>query len=135
MNESIHKLIIGVWAPVEGNPQETVAYREDGIVRMAVFGGLLHMDGRYSFVAPDVIEINWQASPSAEAKDVIGAVNEKLDHETVPTSVRIVRQSVMRVQVTGDELQTLHLEKGRVGRYHRVHTGTEEDEKANRPNR
>jgi hypothetical protein len=133
MSESIEKLIIGVWAPVAGNPQETFDYRADGTVRMALFGGLLHMGGRYRFIAPEVIEINWQASPSAEAKDVIGAVNKKLDHESSPAGVRIVQQTVMRVQVTGDELQTLQLEKGRVGHFRRVHS-TQEDENISRPN-
>jgi hypothetical protein len=33
-------------------------------VRMATFGGLLHMEGSYRFAHPDIVEIEWQVSPS-----------------------------------------------------------------------
>ncbi len=126
MNKSIDSPIVGVWAPVDGNPSETIAYRADCTVSMAIFGGLLHMEGSYSFVALDVIEINWYTA-SAEAENVVSAVNEKLDEEGVPTRVRSVQTSVLRVRVTGDELQTIHLEKGTVGHFKRVHSGVTVD--------
>lgn len=119
MNEDIKSLLVGVWAPVDGNPRETITYRNNGTASMVMFGGLLHMNGGYSFIEPDVIKINWYASPSAEAEEVINAVNES--GEIAPASVRIVKQSVMRIQVTEDELKTLHLEKGRVGHFYRVY--------------
>jgi hypothetical protein len=127
MNENIDSLIIGVWAPAGGNPRETITYRSDRTVSMAMFGGLLHMEGLYSFVKPDVIETIWYASPSAEADKVIGALNESLDEGRVAIKVRIVEKSVMRVHVSEDELQTTHLEKGRVGNFYRVNSGGTED--------
>jgi hypothetical protein len=120
MNKSIVNPIVGVWAPVSGNPNETIEYRADGTVRMAMFGGLLHMEGDYRFVQPDVVEIDWRSSPSADAEAVIGAVNKTLGEEGVTAQVRIVRKSVLQVTVTDNELKTLHVEKGRTGHFRRL---------------
>ncbi len=121
MNESVQNLIVGVWVPVNGNPNETIEYRADGTVRMAMFGGLLHMEGSYRFVQPDVIEIHWHAPSTAGVEEVIRAVNERLDEEGVPSQVRAVQKSVLQVVVTERELKTLHLEKGRTGHFRRAH--------------
>jgi hypothetical protein len=120
MNKSINSAIVGVWAPVTGNPKETIEYHADGTVRMALFGGLLHMEGDYRFVQPDVVEIDWRSSPSADAEAVIGAVNRTLDEEGATARVRAVQKSVLKVTVTENELKTLHVEKGRTGHFRRL---------------
>lgn len=55
-------LLLGVWAPTEGNPRETVEYRIDRTVRMALFGGLLAREGRYQFVERDVVQMTGRTS-------------------------------------------------------------------------
>jgi len=112
--------LVGIWAPVSGNPAETMEYRADGSVRMAMFGGAYHMAGSYRFVEPDVIEIGWGISPSAEADKVVGALNEGLTESGAGVRLGVVRTSVLQVMVTESELKTLHLEKGRIGHFRRI---------------
>jgi hypothetical protein len=118
--EMTRRLLVGIWEPVEGNPKETMEYHADGAVRMKMFGGLLHMDGSYHFIADDTIEINWCVSPSLEAEQVIAAVNEQLAQKPEAPQVRVVQRSVLAISVSETELHTLHLEKGRVGHFRRA---------------
>lgn len=119
-NETTENLIVGVWAPVTGNPADTMEYRADGTVRMAMFGGAYHMNGTYRFAELDVIEIGWGVSPSAEAINVVNTVNHGLQEKGADAHLGIVTRSVLQVTVTEDELKTLHIEKGRVGHFRRV---------------
>ena len=112
-NEAIENQIVGLWAPVSGNPVETMEYRADGTVRMAVFGGAYHMDGSYRFIEPDVIELAWGASISPEAENVVSIVNNRLQENGVEAKLAVVRKSVLQVSVTEGELKTLNIEKGR----------------------
>jgi len=118
--DQARKLIVGVWAPVEGNPKETMEYAADGSVRMAMFGGMLSMDGVYRFISGDVIEINWGVSVGDAAEKVVGAINEQLAQTPDAPQVRVVQTSILQVTVTETELKTLHLEKGRVGHFRRI---------------
>jgi len=118
--DQVRQWIVGVWAPVTGNPNETVEYRADGSVRMGMFGGMLSMDGVYRFVSDDVVEIRWGVSVSDEAEQVIGAINEGLAEMPDASQVRVVQTSILQVAVTETELKTLHLEKERVGHFRRV---------------
>ena len=36
-----NSLLVGLWIPVEGNAKETIEYRDDHTVRMALFGGMI----------------------------------------------------------------------------------------------
>lgn len=114
------QLIVGVWAPVAGHPNETMEYRADGSVRMGMFGGLLSMDGVYRFISDEVVEIHWGVSVSDEAEQVIGAINEHLAETPGAPQMRVVQTSILQVAVTETELKTLHLEKWRVGHFRRV---------------
>jgi|ERR1051326_1164095 hypothetical protein len=114
------QLIVGVWVPVAGYPNETMEYRADGSVRMGMFGGMLSMDGVYRFIFDEVIEIRWGVSVSDEAEQVIGAIKEHLAETPDTPQVRVVQTSILQVAVTEVELKTLHLEKGRVGHFRRV---------------
>jgi hypothetical protein len=120
INDTIDSPIVGVWAPVSGNPADTIEYRPDGTVRMAMFGGLYHMEGSYRFIQSDMVEIGWHGPVSAEAEDVIGSVNQRLEEKGVTAQLRVVQKSVLQVTVTENELKTLHIEKGRIGHFRRV---------------
>lgn len=113
-------LIVGVWAPISGNPAETMEYGADGSVRMAILGGEYHMPGRYRFIEPDVIELAWGESVVPEAENVIGAINSQLQERGVKANLGVVRKSLLGIAVSENELITLHLDKGRVGRFRRV---------------
>jgi hypothetical protein len=119
-NETIQSTLVGVWAPVSGNSADTMEYRANGTVRMAMFGGLYHMEGSYRFIQPDTIEIGWHGPVSAEAEEVVQAVNQSLDEQGVTAKLRVVQRSVLQVSVTENELKTLHIEKGRLGHFRRV---------------
>lgn len=119
-NEAIENQIVGMWAPVSGNPAETMDDRADGIVRMAVFGGAYHMEGCYRFVEPEVIEIAWGISVSPEAENVVGVLNNRLQENGAGEKLAVVRKSVLQVSVTEGELKTLHIEKGRIGHFRRI---------------
>lgn len=112
--------LVGVWEPMSGNPAETIEYRADGTVRMKMFGGLLHMDGGYQFLADGIIEIRWDVSPSEEAEQVVAAINEHLAETPEAPQVNIVQRSVLAITVTESELHTFHLEKERFGSFRRV---------------
>jgi hypothetical protein len=118
--------IIGVWALIDGNPRETTEFRADGTVEMLAFGGLLKMNGIWHLVNSDLVEIRWHAAPAPEAAMVIGAINEKLAKEPSAPQVRQLEQTVWWFSVTGNEMTTLLLEKGRVGYYRRVQPQTNE---------
>jgi hypothetical protein len=113
-------LLIGVWAPVDGNPRETIEYRIDRTVRMALFGGLLAREGRYQFVQEDVVRIDWQDNPDPDGEAVLGAVNEQLAAQGHGIEVRPHQQTVLQIEVTQTELKTLHLEKQRTGHFRRA---------------
>lgn len=119
-NEGIENQIVGIWAPVSGNPADTMEYRDDGTVRMAMFGGAYHMEGSYRFIEPDVVELAWGISISPEAENVVGVLNNQLQENGAATRLGVVRKSVLQVSVTESELKTLHLEKGRFGRFRRI---------------
>ena len=87
---------------------------------MATFGGFLQMNGAYRFVRDGVVELSWSDNPSKEAEGVVDAINEHLEQTHAAPQVKIVRKSVMQVEVTATELTTIHVEKGRIGRFHRV---------------
>jgi hypothetical protein len=112
--------IVGVWAPVEGNPKETMEFRQDGTVRMALFGGAFSRDGRYRFVEKNVVAIDWADKPSSEADAVLGSLNERLAEQGNEFQVRYHQQTVLQVDVTPTELKTLHVEKQRRGHFRRV---------------
>lgn len=114
------RLLVGVWEPVAGNPAETIEYGADGAVRVKMFGGLLHMDGSYQFLADGIIEIRWGISPSEEAEIVVAAINEQLAETPEAPQVNIVQRSILAVTVTETELHTFHLEKNRAGHFRRV---------------
>jgi uncharacterized protein YndB with AHSA1/START domain len=119
-NEGIESQIVGIWAPVSGNPADTMEYRADGTVRMAMFGGAYHMEGSYRFIEPDVVELAWGASISPEAGNVVRVVSNRLQENGVEAKLAVVKKSVLQISVTESELKTLHLEKGRIGHFHRV---------------
>jgi hypothetical protein len=114
------RLLVGIWEPMEGNPNETVEYRADGAVCLKMFGGLLPMEGCYRFITENIIEIQWGIAPSPEAEEVIATINDHLAQTPDAPQVRVVQQSVLAVLVTETELKTLHLEKGRVGQFRRA---------------
>lgn len=120
INENLEGLLVGIWAPVSGNPADTMEYRADGTVRMAMFGGAYHMEGSYRFTEPDVIELAWGISVSPEAENVIGVLNNRLQENGAAARLGVVRKSVLQVSVTESELKTLHLEKGRIGHFRRT---------------
>lgn len=119
-NQSFESLLVGTWAPVSGNAADTMEYRADGTVRMAMFGGAYHMDGSYRFIEPDVVELAWGASISPEAENVVSVVSNRLQENGVGAKLAVVRKSVLQVSVTESELKTLHIEKGRIGRFRRI---------------
>ena len=119
-NEAIENQIVGIWAPVSGNPAETMEYRDDGIVRMAVFGGAYHREGCYRFVEPDVIEIAWGISVSPEAENVVGVLNDRLEEKGAGARLAVVTKSVLQVMMTESQLKTLHVDKGRIGHFRRI---------------
>jgi hypothetical protein len=53
-------------------------------------------------------------------REVLGAVNERLDEAGAPARVRVVRRMVLRVPVTETELKTVHVEKDRIALYRRI---------------
>ena len=118
--EMTRRLLAGIWAPVDGNPNETVEYFADGAVQMKMFGGMLSMDGVWHFIADDKIEINWGVSVSPEAEQVIGAINDQLVQMPDAPQMRVVQRSVLAILVSETDLTTFHLEKGRVGRFRRT---------------
>lgn len=119
-NQSFESLLVGTWAPVAGNPADTMEYRANGSVRMAMFGGACHMGGTYRFVEPDVVELAWGDSISPEAENVVGAVNDQLEENGVEARLGVVRKSILRVAVSEDQLVTVHVEKGRIGHFRRI---------------
>ena len=120
INENLEGLLVGIWAPVSGNPADTMEYRADGTVRMAMFGGAYNMDGSYRFIEPDVVELAWGASISPEAENVVSVVSNRLQENGVGAKLAVVRKSVLQVSVTESELKTLHIEKGRIGHFRRI---------------
>jgi uncharacterized protein YndB with AHSA1/START domain len=114
------KGIVGIWAPLSGNPTDTMEYRADGTIRMAMFGGAYHMEGSYRFIEPDVIELAWGASISPDAENVVSIVNNRLQENGVGAKLAVVRKSVPQVSVTESELKTFHLDKGRIGHFRRT---------------
>jgi hypothetical protein len=119
-NDNFETLLIGIWAPVSGNPADTMEYRADGSVRMAMFGGAYHMGGYYRFIEPDVVELAWGDSVSPEAENVVGELNNRLQEKGVGASLGVVRKSALRVAVSEDQLVTVHLDKGRIGHFRRI---------------
>ncbi len=118
--EMTRHLLVGVWVPIEGNPNETVEYRADGAVQMKMFGGMLSMDGVWHFIANDTIEINWGVSVGPEAEQVIASVNDQLAQMPEAPQMRVVQRSVLAILVSETDLTTFHLEKARVGRFRRA---------------
>lgn len=118
--ELTRRWLVGVWAPVSGSPAETVEYRADGTVRIKMFGGLLHMDGSYRFLANGIIEICWGVARDKEAEQVVDALNEHLSKLPEAPQVNIVQRSILAITATETELHTFHLEKERVGYFRRV---------------
>lgn len=117
---SANPMLVGVWAPVAGNPKETIEYGCDGSVRMAMFGGVLHMTGRYTFLDNNTIQIDWDGRPSADATAVVGTLNKSLANQGLGVQARIVTQTVLEIDVNESELKTLHVEKGRRCHFRRV---------------
>ncbi len=115
---SANPLLVGTWVPAQGNPKEAAEYRDDGTVRMAMFGGMLHMTGRYRFIGKDTVRIEWDGQPSRDADEALEALNRGMAGHGV--QARAVRETVLRITVTETELTTLHVEKGRTGRFVRV---------------
>lgn len=118
--EEYDSSIVGIWAPVSGNAAETVEYRADGTVKMAILGGAYHMEGKYRFIDPTIIEIEWGVAPSEQAEKVVGTVNDRLTESGAGAQLGIVTKSVLLVAATEEELATLHLGKGRIGHFRRV---------------
>lgn len=119
-NQSFEDLLIGTWAPVSGNPADTMEYRADGRVRMAIFGGAYHMGGYYRFIEPNVVELSWGDSVSPEVENVVGKVNSQLEKTGIEAQLGVVRKSILKVEVSEDQLVTVHLDKGRIGHFRRI---------------
>jgi hypothetical protein len=117
-----NSLLVGLWIPVEGNAKETIEYRDDHTVRMALFGGMVHLTGRYQFLDKDTVQIDWDNQPSPDANAVLDRLNQgTAQGQTAP--VRLVQRTVLQITVTNTELNTLHVEKGRRGHFRRASIG------------
>lgn len=87
---------------------------------MAILGGAYHMEGKYRFIDPTIIEIEWGVAPSKQAEKVVGTLNDRLTESGAGAQLGIVTKSVLLVAATEEELATLHLGKGRIGHFRRV---------------
>jgi hypothetical protein len=114
-----NSLLVGLWIPIEGSAKETIEYRDDHTVRMAMFGGMVHLTGHYQFLDKDIVQIDWDNQPSPDASAVVKRLNQgAAEGQTAP--VRVVQQTVLQITVTDTELNTLHVEKGRRGHFRRA---------------
>jgi hypothetical protein len=120
LKQLLQHLLVGVWEPMSGNPAETLEFRADGTVCLLMLGGLLPLHGRYQHTDDIVLEIEWEVTPSAEAEDVVAALNASLAETPAAPQVSIKRRTKLNFAVTPTELHTHEVEKQRYGHFRRV---------------
>jgi hypothetical protein len=117
---SADRLLVGVWSPASGDPKETVEYRSDGTIRLALYGGRAHLHGRYRFLGERLLQIDWDIACQEDEDPLTDYLNDHLAELEGAPQMRLVRQTVLRVEVTPTELRTLQPGKERTGRFRRV---------------